>query len=101
MRRSALTSAWCASGTAPCGSAASAAAHAAVRLAHHESKGWPWAAMNASKILAVYSTIWRLWAVSSSSQIVSATDEFLKMFIDSLVSGGITIRYAIGSSTKR
>ncbi len=28
-----------------------------------------------------------------------ATDEFLMMFIDSLVSGGMTMRNAIGSST--
>ena len=29
----------------------------------------------------------------------NATDEFLMMFIDSLVSGGMTMRNAIGSST--
>ena len=31
----------------------------------------------------------------------NATDEFLTMFIDSLVSGGMTMRNAIGRSTKR
>ena len=29
----------------------------------------------------------------------NATDEFLMMFIDSLVNGGMTMRNAIGSST--
>ena len=41
------------------------------------------------------------WAkkVSSAIDTAKATDEFLKMFIDSLVSGGMMMRKAIGSST--
>ena len=37
--------------------------------------------------------------VSSAMLTANATDEFLTMFIDSLVSGGMTMRNAIGSST--
>jgi hypothetical protein len=34
--------------------------------------------------------------VSSATDTAKATDEFLKMFIDSLVSGGMMMRNAIG-----
>ena len=37
--------------------------------------------------------------VSSAIDTANATDEFLMMFIDSLVSGGMMMRKAIGSST--
>ena len=37
--------------------------------------------------------------VSSATDTANATDEFLKMFIVSLVSGGTMMRNAIGNST--
>ena len=55
--------------------------------------------MNASKKWNVYSPISRERNVSSARPIVSAIDEFLMRFIVSLVSGGMTMRNAIGSST--
>ena len=39
--------------------------------------------------------------VSSATDTAKATEEFLMMFMDSEVNGGITIRKAMGKSTKR
>ena len=57
------------------------------------------AAVKASKKLKVYSPISRERKVSSARPMVSAIDEFLIRFIVSLVSGGMMMRKAIGSST--
>src|SRR5207302_8572370 len=51
--------------------------------------------------LAVYVSIWRVWKVSSATLIVSATDEFLRRFSDSLVAGGTMSRSAMGTMTRR
>src|SRR5439155_26220038 len=51
--------------------------------------------------LAVYVSIWRVWKVSSATLIVSATDEFLRRFRDSLVAGGTMSRSAMGTMTSR
>jgi len=59
------------------------------------------AAVNASKVLKVYSEICRLCAVSSRMPMVSAVDEFLKMVRNSEVIGGMMMRKAIGSVTCR
>src|SRR5260370_18704359 len=50
---------------------------------------------------AVYVSIWRVWNVSSATLIVSATDEFLRRFRDSLVAGGTMSRSAMGTMTSR
>ena len=47
----------------------------------------------------VSSPAWRAKNVSSAIDTAKATEEFLTMFIDSLVSGGMMMRSAIGSST--
>ena len=48
---------------------------------------------------AVSSCACRANSVSSEMLTAKATAEFLTMFIDSLVSGGMTMRKAIGSRT--
>src|SRR2546425_10556574 len=58
-------------------------------------------AVRASIALAVYVSIWRVWKVSSATLIVSATDEFLRRFSDSLVAGGTMSRCAMGTMTSR
>jgi hypothetical protein len=50
------------------------------------------AAVNASNVLKVYSEICRLCAVSSSTPMVSAVEEFLKMVRNSEVIGGTMMR---------
>src|SRR5205085_11588291 len=50
---------------------------------------------------AVYVSIWRVWNVSSATLIVSATEEFLSRFRDSLVAGGRMSRRATGRITYR
>jgi hypothetical protein len=57
------------------------------------------AAVNASKKLKVYSPISRARKVSSARPMVRAIEEFLIRFIVSLVSGGMMMRNASGSST--
>src|SRR5438093_13726352 len=58
-------------------------------------------AVSASKARAVYVSIWRVWNVSSATLIVSATDEFLSRFRESLVSGGTISLSATGRITSR
>src|SRR5215472_192555 len=53
-------------------------------------------AVSASMAFAVYVSIWRVWNVSSATLMVSATDEFLSRFSDSLVAGGMMSRRATG-----
>jgi hypothetical protein len=59
------------------------------------------AAVNASKTWKLNSWIERALAVSSTRPIVSATALFLMTFRNSDVSGGMTIRIAIGSRMNR
>src|SRR6266542_3945772 len=58
-------------------------------------------AVSASMAFAVYVAIWRVWKVSSATLMVSASEEFLSRFSDSLVPGGMMRRSATGRITYR
>ena len=68
-------------------------------MANAETKYSNVTARNISTGCDVSSPAWRANIVSSETLTANATDEFLTMFMLSLVSGGMTMRNAIGSST--
>src|SRR5438309_6566226 len=72
-----------------------------VAIDTHSTRYMSVPAVSASIALAVYVSIWRVWKVSSATLIVSATDEFLRRFSDSLVAGGTMSRSAMGTMTRR
>ena len=59
------------------------------------------ARVKASKMLAENSAVCLVCASSSIRPISEATEEFLKIFKNSLVSGGMMMRKACGSNTWR